>query len=94
MGPADAATLTKLFFRWIDELRAADLLKTVRGELGNDQVASLVKHPYPVIIPHHMNIRPASPWNGVMAHPYSVAGQQIEAAELAVAVHAVDVLSE
>ena len=82
MRPADTTAPVQLADRRLDELGTADLGKTRRRQLGDQQLPPLVEHPSPVAIANHVDRTPAGFGPRLLAFPNAIAGRCRQAAAI------------
>src|SRR5262249_10835013 len=93
MGPADTATLIELNRRGFDQFGAANFLKSGRCQASNEQFAAFVEYPHFVVVANHVDGAPAGLGYGLLAFPNAIAGRRVKAAQLAVAIDAVNIVA-
>ena len=79
VSPADSVASTELFQCRIQQVSAADFLKSTRSQLANDQFPTFIEHPSLVAILHEVDCAPASLGSCRLIFPDPLPGIRIQA---------------
>src|SRR5581483_4014157 len=78
-----------------DQRRTADLLVPLRRKRRDNQVAAIVVYEKAIAVPHHVARGPARLLSGdLLGLPHALARARVQAAQLAVAADAVDIIAD
>src|SRR5262249_34914147 len=93
MRPADSPALVELIGRGLYQYGTAEFLETQRRNPPEHKLAAFVKHDKAVLHSHHVDRAPAGFGHGLLVLPDALSGVGVEAAELAIAIDSIDVVT-